>query len=96
MTKMVVSLYDVKAEMFMQPFFVPSLGVAYRNLADEVNRPNPSPEQVLALHPQDFELYRLGAFDEESGVIIAEDKPRRVCSVADLLIEASPSAGGTE
>lgn len=88
MKKMLLVIYDSKAEMYMNPFSVPTLGVAYRNLADEVARVS-DPSNQFAHHAGDFELYRLGVFDDESGEIVAEKEPRLVCRLSDLKVEAS-------
>lgn len=81
--KVIVALFDSKAELFMQPMFVPSVGVAYRSIQDEAGRGGDG--NVLASHGSDFELYHLGAYDEESGVISPLPKPSLLVSVSALL-----------
>jgi hypothetical protein len=49
----------------MNPFYVVARGQAIRAFSDEVNR-RPA-ETDLARHPEDFELYLLGEFDESGG-----------------------------
>lgn len=82
MIKIVMCLRDVKAELFMQPFFVPAVGVGYRNLIDEVDRGGA--DNILAKHAQDFDIYQLATFDDESGEFLAV-VPSFLCSVASLL-----------
>lgn len=87
MRKVMVALRDRIAGTFMQPFFVPSLGVASRTLGDEIARKGEG--NILATHPGDFELYELGHFHEETGVIHPHDKPEFVMQVSALVQEQS-------
>lgn len=67
MTKsVVVSVRDSAMQAFGRPLFVPSVGVAVRSFADEVNRK--SDDNQMNKHPEDFELYALADFDEVTGV----------------------------
>ena len=43
------------------------LAVGIRSMADEVNRADASNDMYR--HPEDFELYDLGVFDDSTGVI---------------------------
>lgn len=88
MIQLIVSLRDSKSEAFMTPFFVPTLGVGFRLLQDELRREQAS---VLALHTADFDLYQLGQFDNETGEIgVPTGFPVKICSVASLSIPAEP------
>lgn len=78
--KLILALQDKKAEMFMQPFFVPTVGVAYRNLQDEMSRGGT--DNPLANHADDFDLWQLGTFDDETGIVDSE--PAFLCNVASL------------
>lgn len=65
MKQYVVSVFDSAMQAFARPIFVPALGVAIRSFADEVNRQ--APDNQMHQHPDDFELFELGTFDEETG-----------------------------
>lgn len=67
--KVIVVLKDKVSGQFMQPFFVPAVGVAYRTLQDEAQRDK---EFVVAKHPDDFALYQLGTFNDETGELVAQ------------------------
>lgn len=69
--KVIVALKDKVSGLFMQPFFVPAVGVAYRTLQDEAARDK---DFVVAKHPDDFALYQLGTFEEETGRLYFADK----------------------
>uniref|UniRef100_A0AAU8B1F3 Nonstructural protein n=1 Tax=Dulem virus 149 TaxID=3145626 RepID=A0AAU8B1F3_9VIRU len=57
------SVYDKKSESFNTPFFAPTYGVAVRSFTDlALNR-----ETVVGQHPEDFDLYCVGSFDDSTG-----------------------------
>ncbi len=57
------AVYDVKSCTFSPPFFVTEPGVAIRNFSDVCNDPN----SMIFRHPEDFDLYMLGEFDDFKG-----------------------------
>ena len=61
----VVCVKDRAAEVFNRPFFVPHRNVAIRDFTDEVNRA--AADNQLNKHPDDFDLYLLGEFNDNSG-----------------------------
>lgn len=66
---MILNVYSVKdraADSFGRPFFVATDGLACRSFIDEVNRE--ADDNQLFRHPDDFDLFRLGTFDDSSGV----------------------------
>lgn len=76
----VVAVRDSALDAFLRPFFVPALGMATRSFADEVNRR----EGDMAKHPDDYELYQLGWFDESSGVFQSLEKPNLLVRGKDV------------
>lgn len=64
----VFSVYDKKAEAYMSPFTFNVQGQALRAFADSVN----DGESMFCRHPDDFDLYELGKFDQESGEFLSE------------------------
>lgn len=90
MIKLMCALYDRKAEMFLDPFFVPTIGVAARDIGAEVNRSG-EPNRLRDFRT-DFELWHLGNFDSESG-FVEFSKAAKVCDVASLFVGAvAPAA----
>ena len=61
----VVCVKDRAAEVFNRPFFVPHRNVAIRDFTDEVNRA--AADNQLNKHPDDFDLYLLGDFNDNTG-----------------------------
>lgn len=82
MEKVVCAVRDSALAAFMNPFCSPSTGGAVRAFSDEVNRP----ESEMGKHPEDYELWNLGFFDESTGkfdcpggpVLISRGKDVRV------------------
>lgn len=63
--KVIIAIRDIKADAFGNPMFVRSKGEAMRMFTDEVNRADQ--DNALYRHPEDFELYILGTYDDEKG-----------------------------
>lgn len=61
----VLSVRDRATDVFSQPFFAASVGAAVRGFSDEVNRA--ADNNQLYKHPEDFDLYLLGEFDDATG-----------------------------
>lgn len=75
----IFSIYDKKAESFMPPFFMPTVGMAVRAFGDDVSRAG----SQLGTHPEDFELYHLGGFNDFTADFnIFPPSDRRTCSRA--------------
>jgi len=78
----VVSVKDRAADVFNRPFFVPHRNVAIRDFTDEVNRV--AGDNQLNKHPDDFDLYLLGEFDDSKGSFINND-PQVLVRAKDVL-----------
>lgn len=59
----VFTVYDSKAEAYLQPFFMRSMGEALRGFQEVCN----DPQSNLCKYPGDFTLFEIGSYDEESG-----------------------------
>lgn len=69
----VVCIRDRAADVFGQPVFVSNVGGAIRSFGDEIRRPS-SVERPNSMydHPEDFDLFYLGEYDDESGTFFCE------------------------
>lgn len=76
----IYSLRDAKTG-FLQPTFEISDAVAKRNLAHAVE----SEVGLLYTHGSDFDLYRIGEFDSDSGRLIPLEIPEFLISVASIV-----------
>jgi hypothetical protein len=78
----VVCVKDRAAEVFNRPFFVPHRNVAIRDFTDEVNRA--AADNQLNKHPDDFDLYLLGEFNDNTGEF-SISTPQVLVRAKDLL-----------
>ena len=62
MNHLIFTVYDEKAEVYLPPFFVPTLGIATRAFKDCIN----SPEHQFGKHPHDYTLFHLGEYDDSN------------------------------
>lgn len=63
----IVSVRDGASGAFGRPFFVHARAQAVRSFTDEVNRP--APDNEMNRHPEDFDLFFIGTFDDSSGAL---------------------------
>ena len=70
----ICSVKDRAADAYGRPMFVPSTGVAIRSFSDELNR-NDADNQLYN-HPDDFDLYEFGVFDDNTGLFDLYDQPK--------------------
>ena len=68
------SVKDRAADAYGRPMFVPSTGVAIRSFSDEINRSDA--DNQLYNHPDDFDLYEFGIFDDNSGTFEIYEQPK--------------------
>ena len=70
----ICSVKDRAADAFGRPMFVTSTGVAIRSFSDELNRSDA--DNQLYNHPDDFDLYEFGVFDDNTGLFDLYDQPK--------------------
>lgn len=76
MSKIIVcAVRDRAVDAFLRPIFVAHIGQAKRQFRDEINRKEPG--NSLNKHPEDYDLYEMGEFDENTG-LFATGTPRMV------------------
>ena len=86
MKLILASVKDRAADAYGRPMFVPSSGVAIRSFSDEINRSDA--ENQLFNHPDDFDLYEFGEFDDNLGVFIIHDQPKLLALGKQVKINA--------
>lgn len=59
------AIFDGKAEAYLRPFIMVNRGTAIRSFVDAVN----DSTHEMCKHAEDYFLFELGEFDEESGVL---------------------------
>lgn len=70
---------DSASQLWSQPFSSSSVGEARRGFSDECNREG----SQYFRHPEDFELYELGLYDEADASFSLNEKPRLVTRAVD-------------
>lgn len=73
----VVSVFDRALQAFGRPVFVQTTGQAIRSFMDECS----DEKSEIAKHPEDYELFHLGSWDDGTGRWMQFEKP-------ELLIQA--------
>lgn len=77
----VFSIRDAKGAFYNNPYFKPSMGEGERDFMTAVN----DDRTMLNKYPEDFDLYYLGEFDPQSGVMISLDTPQHMMKAVDVL-----------
>lgn len=77
----VCSIRDSAADNFDRPFCAPSLGVAIRSFSDEVKRDGEG--NMFFKHPEHFELFHLGWFDDAAADFEIFAKPKSLLCASD-------------
>lgn len=62
----IIATRDIVSNLYGQPMFVPTIGGAIRAFGDECKRKEPN--NILSTHPEDFELWHLGSWDDNTGI----------------------------
>lgn len=70
MNHLLFTVYDEKAEVFLPPFFVPTIGLATRAFSDCVN----SEDHQFGKHPSDYSLFQLGYFDDHTAEMVSQQR----------------------
>lgn len=86
-TDRMYTVKDVKAEVFLQPFFTSNLATATRMISDclaDTNHP-------FSKHPEDYALYQIGEWDVHTGCVVSNDTPQHLINIADLRTPPEPT-----
>lgn len=84
MKRYVFAVRDRAADTFGSPFCQVARGQAIRAFSDELNRS--SADNQLFLHPEDFDLYELGEFDDSTG-LYETGVPKQIAVGKDLRVK---------
>lgn len=64
----VYTIFDMKVGAYMQPFFMRQNGEAIRAFTDLAN----DKSKTIGANPEDFSLYYIAEFDDESGLFFGK------------------------
>jgi hypothetical protein len=79
----IFSIYDAKASAYITPFFLPNEAMALRAIKAAGSDPN----HMFGKHGDDYSVYRLGTFDDESADMLLEAQPQFIGVVAQIVKE---------
>lgn len=74
-----IAIRDVVANVYTQPVFTGSLGGAVREFGDRCQGKAPGQPQgdVVAMHPEHFELWVIGEYDDATGKLFDDTETER-------------------
>lgn len=70
----VYSIYDSKSETYSKPFHMHNDAIAIRSATDLLKSQN----SEIANHPEDFTLFLLGEWDDNSAVFAIRETPKNI------------------
>lgn len=68
------SVRDQKAQIFNPPFYAHTPGEAERNFT----RLAKDPQSTINQFPEDYDLYEIGSYDDQTGHVQSLDTPRHL------------------
>ena len=74
------TVFDAAASAFITPFFLPTDAMAIRVFKDSAN----DPTHMFCRHAQDYELYRIGDFNPNNGVVRPQLVKQHLASAISL------------
>jgi len=97
----IFTVYDSKAEAYLQPFYMATKGQAVRAFTDMANDPNHS----FYKHPEDYTLFHLGQYEDARASFHLQKTPApigkaiefktvRELPLGDARLDLADSAGG--
>ena len=79
----VYAIYDVAAACYKQPFMIRTDGEALRGFMDLAV----SDENDIGKHPEHFQLFKLGRFNDGSG-LYSENTPKLLATAQEMVAKA--------
>lgn len=77
-TLKIYAIRDTKINAYARPFFLQNESILERSIQDALS----DPEQTITKHPEDFAVFHLGEYEEETGKITAIP-PEHLFNVVD-------------
>lgn len=82
----VYTIKDIKTEIYGSPFYVHTEEQVFRDLATLVREDG----HMFNQWPEDFALYELGTWNDETGELLMKTDPVRIGTVATLTTSLTP------
>lgn len=83
MKYVLVAVRDQKAQNFTAPAMQYTREVALRTWANELNSPDQA-KTPAALNPEDFSLWHIADYDDNTGAITPKNPPEQMAVASDL------------
>ena len=74
------SIRDSKGEIYHPPFYKPTHGLAEREFQDLTK----DDKSQVNKHPEDFDLFHIGEYDDQSGKFTSLATPQHMIKAIDL------------
>ena len=87
MKLVIVAIRDSAVGAYMRPFYLQSSGQAIRSFQDEVNRA--AEENTMFHHPEDYELFLLGEFDDVTGMFDLLEVSKSIATAKQLKVSVN-------
>jgi len=81
------SIRDSKSEIFNTPFFQKTHGEAERTFRQVVSNPDSMPGK----YPEDYDLYYLGDYDDQTGLLAPLQTPQHLIKAVQLKMQQQPN-----
>ncbi len=75
----IFTIFDSKAEAYLQPFFSAQIATAKREFSQAVNG-----DGSFNKFAEDYALYYLGEFNQHEGTFTLEQQPKHICNAVTL------------
>lgn len=75
----IFTVYDCKAEAYLPPFYMAKSGQAVRAFSDMAN----DPTHAFYKHAEDYTLFQLGVFDDNSATFDLHASPLAMCKAIE-------------
>lgn len=82
----IFTIYDEKAAAYLPPFFLPTDGMAIRTFSSCIN----SPDHQFGAHPQDYTLFKLGQYDDNTAELISSTRTISLGNGVEFITPAQP------
>lgn len=84
----IFTIYDSKVDSYLQPFFMRTVGEVERSLSSLVS----DPEHNFCKYAEDFTLFELGTFDENTAEINLLNTPHSVSLLVQYKNKPKPAS----
>ena len=82
------AIHDQKAQAFLQPFFLPTIPMAIRDVTELVN----DNKHQFGKYSSDYTLYTIGEFSQETGQLVSYSETRLVGNLIEFKMQQDGSA----